>query len=75
MPQYQYRAVGHLGGVSSGVIAAADESCALQTLRAKKLRVLSLKLSSAAEVSNVGSSAMQPASDAPTISRVTIRLH
>jgi len=33
MPQYQYRAVGHSGGVSSGVIAAADESGALQTLR------------------------------------------
>ena len=63
MPQYQYRAVGHSGGVSSGVISAADESGALQTLRAKKLRVLSLKLSAVADLSNIGSSAKQVVSE------------
>ena len=45
MANFQYRAVSSAGTVSSGVITANDEGAALQALRAKQMRVLSLKTS------------------------------
>ena len=46
MANFEYRAVSTAGTVSSGVITANDEGAALQALRAKQMRVLSLKTSS-----------------------------
>ena len=45
MANFQYRAVSSAGTVSSGVITASDEGAALQALRTKQLRVLSLEAS------------------------------
>ena len=45
MANFQYRAVSSAGTVSSGVITASDEGAALQALRTKQMRVLSLEAS------------------------------
>ena len=45
MANFQYRAVDSAGTVSTGVITASDEGAALQALRIKQMRVLSLEAS------------------------------
>ncbi|MDG2459523.1 MAG: type II secretion system F family protein [Luminiphilus sp.] len=60
MPQYQYRALSHAGGVSAGMIAASDERGALQALRSKQLRVLSIKLSTVVDGPASRAAAAQP---------------
>jgi general secretion pathway protein F len=60
MPQYQYRALSHAGGVSAGMIAASDERGALQALRSKQLRVLSIKLSTVVDAPASRAAAAQP---------------
>ena len=60
MPQYQYRALSHAGGVSAGMIAASDERGALQALRSKQLRELSIKLSTVVDGPASRAAAAQP---------------